>query len=121
MKSTNATGKYVGWKFRRLCSSFGVYQNGLGVSKSAPIPATRYIVLRHGSKDKVVVDIPFREIVGSLMWTANQTRPDIWNAVRAIARFLLDHKPIHCNEVQKILEHLNTTSDSELTFRRDDD
>ena len=30
---------------------------------------------------------PFSELVGSLMWLANQTRPDISNAVRAVARF----------------------------------
>ena len=30
---------------------------------------------------------PFRELVGSLMRLANQTRPDISNAVRAVARF----------------------------------
>ena len=28
----------------------------------------------------------FRELVGCLMWLANQTRPDIANAVRAVAR-----------------------------------
>ena len=32
------------------------------------------------------VDEPFRSLVGHLMWLANQTRPDILNAVRAVAR-----------------------------------
>ena len=63
----------------------------------------------------------FREIVGSLMWIANQTRPDIANAVRAVARFSHDPKPIHYKAAQKILEYLNATSDLGLTFRRDSD
>ena len=29
----------------------------------------------------------FRSLVGPLMWLANQTRPDILNAVRAVARY----------------------------------
>ena len=36
-------------------------------------------------------DVPFREVVGSLMWIASQTRPDISNAVRAVAR--QSHQP----------------------------
>ena len=67
------------------------------------------------------MDVPFREIVGSLMWIANQTRPDIANALRAVARFSHDPKPIHDKAAQKILEYLNATSDLGSTFRRDSD
>ena len=95
--------------------------NRFGVSKSSPIPATPYFNLSHVSKEETVVNIPLREIVGSPMWTANQTRPDIANAVRAVTRFFHDPKPIHYNAAQKILEYLDATSDLGLTFRRDSD
>ena len=66
--------------------------------------------------------VPYREIVGSLMWNANQTRRDIANAVRSIARFSHDPKPIrHKAAHQKILEYLNAAPDLGLTFRRDSD
>ena len=55
-------------------------------------------------------DVPFREIVGSLMWIAKQTRPDIANAVRAIARFSHDPKSIHYEAAQKMRVYLNATS-----------
>ena len=42
------------------------------------------------SDEEIVVDVPFREIVGSLMWIATQTWPDIGNAVRAVVRFSHD-------------------------------
>ena len=42
-----------------------------------------------------MVDVPFHEIVRSLMWIANQTRPDIANAVRAIAWLSHDPKKVH--------------------------
>ena len=53
---------------------------------------------------------PFREMLGSLMWLNNQTRSDISNAVRAVARF--SHAPEH--------KHRKTgvTSDYGVTFQR---
>ena len=49
-----------------------------------------------------MVDANFREIVGSLMWIANQTRPDISNAVRAIAWFSHDPKEVHVKAARKV-------------------
>ena len=69
--------------------------NRFSVSKFNPIPATSSLYLRHVSEEETVVDVRFREIVGSLMWIANQTKPDIANAVRPVARFSHDPKPIH--------------------------
>ena len=95
--------------------------NRFGVSKSSLIPATPSLDLRNVSEE-TVVGVPFREIVGSLMWVANQTRPDIANAVRAIARFCHDPKPIHHKATQTILEYLNSTPDlGPKPIRRDND
>ena len=60
--------------------------NRFVVSKPNLIPASTCLDLRHGSEEETVVDVPFREIVGSLMWIAKKTRLDIANAVRTIAR-----------------------------------
>ena len=68
--------------------------NRFDVSKSSPIPATSSLDLRHVYDEDALTDVPFREIVRSLMWIANLTRPDIANAVLAIARFSHDPKPI---------------------------
>ena len=95
--------------------------NRFDVSKPSPIPATPSLDLTHVSGEETVVDVSFRQIVGSLMWIANQTRPDIADAVRAIARFSHDPKPIHYKSAQKILGYLNATSNLGLTFRRDSD
>ncbi|CAM9978103.1 unnamed protein product [Sphacelaria rigidula] len=68
--------------------------NRSDVSTTSPSPATPSLDLKHASKEETVVDVPFREIVGSLVWIANQTRPDIANAIRAIGRFSHDPKLI---------------------------
>ena len=65
------------------------------------------------------MDVNFREIVGSLMWIANQTRPDISNVLQAIAWFSHDPKDVHVKAARKILEYLSATAHLGLTFRRD--
>ena len=37
------------------------------ISKNSPIPANRFLELRHASKEETVVDVPFSEIVGSMV------------------------------------------------------
>ena len=54
---------------------------------SSPIPVPPSINLRHKSEEETGVDVPFCEIVGNLMCIAN--------AVRSIARFSHDPKPIN--------------------------
>ena len=39
----------------------------------------------------------FRELAGCLMWLANQTRPDIANAVRAVTRYTNSPRKAHWN------------------------
>ena len=56
------------------------------------------------SGEEPAVDVNFREIVGSLMWIANQTTPETSNAVRAIARFSHDPKEVHAKAARKIFE-----------------
>ena len=51
-----------------------------GIPKTSPITASPSLDLRYVSDEEPVVDTNFREIVGSLMWIANQTKPDISNA-----------------------------------------
>ncbi|CAB1104027.1 unnamed protein product [Ectocarpus sp. CCAP 1310/34] len=64
-------------------------------------------------------DVPFREVVGCLMWIACQTRPDISNAVRAVARHSHEPKLSHWKAAQKILNYLLGTAHLSLNFKRD--
>ena len=63
-----------------------------GITKTSPIPASPSLDLRHVSDKEPAVEVGFREIVGSMMCIANQTRPYISNAARAIAWFSHDPK-----------------------------
>ena len=65
-----------------------------GITKTSLIPASPSLNLRCVSDEEPAVDANIREIVGSLMRIANQTRPGISSAVQTIARFSHDPKEV---------------------------
>ena len=64
------------------------------------------------------VDKPFRSLVGHLMWLANQTRPDILNAVRTVARYSHAPKLVHWQAALHVLMYVRFTSGYGITFQR---
>ena len=58
-------------------------------------PLSTGIFLDEYDEDEADGVWPFRELVGSLMWLAHQSRPDILNAVRALSRFAQNPKRNH--------------------------
>ena len=71
--------------------------------------------------DDPVCDKPVRADVGNLIWLGGMTRPDIANAVRAVARQALDPAERHWRVVRKIIVYLNKTKDLGLVFVKDGD
>ena len=65
--------------------------NRFGVKSSSDIPATPGVELGPREEGEPKGDWPYREVMGSLMWPSTMTRPDISNAVRAVARH--SHNP----------------------------
>ncbi|CAB1113036.1 unnamed protein product [Ectocarpus sp. CCAP 1310/34] len=53
------------------------------------------------------------------MWLATQTRPDIANAVRAIAKYCASPKLVHWNAAMDILGYARRTSHFGISFQRD--
>ena len=68
--------------------------------------------------DEPDVEKPFRSLVGHLMWLANQTRPDILNAVRAVARYSHAPKRLHWQAAMHVLMYVRFTSSFRITFQR---
>ena len=66
--------------------------------------------LKQFDADEPDVEEPFRSLVGYLMWLANQTRPDILNAVLAVARYLHAPKLLHWQAAMQILMYVRFTS-----------
>ena len=61
--------------------------------------------------------VPFRSLVGSLLYAALGTRPDIANAVRAVARYSHNPGRKHWKAAQMILRYLARDPDAGIQYR----
>ena len=84
------------------------------VNSKQDVPLRVGVNLEEFDEEERVENWPFRELVGNLMWT----RPDISNAVRAVARYCTAPKVIRWKAALGILEHINETSECDITFER---
>ena len=66
-----------------------------GVTRGKPTHMVVGLRLDEFDQEEAEVQEPFRSLVGYLIWLANQTRPDILNAVRAVARYSHSPKLVH--------------------------
>ncbi|CAB1117587.1 unnamed protein product [Ectocarpus sp. CCAP 1310/34] len=89
---------------------------GVEYGKEIPLPVR--LKLSEFDQDEEVVSWPFRKLIRSLTWLATQTRPDIANAVSAVARYCASPKEVRWREGLGILGYVVRTSDLGITFRR---
>jgi hypothetical protein len=62
----------------------------------------------------------YQSVIGSLVWAAMHTRPDISYSVGVMARFCSNPSEYHCQLVERIFRYLAGTITLGLTFRRDE-
>ena len=95
--------------------------NRYGADAVRDLPASQSADLGPRRNDEPVYDKPVRAAVGSLIWLGGMTRPDIANAVRAVARQAHDPAERQWRVVRKIISYLNKTKDLGLVFVKDGD
>jgi len=61
---------------------------------------------------------PYQELIGSLMYLAICTRPDIAYAVTYLSQFNTCHDSTHWSAAKRILRYLKGTSDLGLTYKK---
>jgi hypothetical protein len=62
----------------------------------------------------------FRAIVGSLMYAVVGTRPDIANAVRAVAKFMSEPTSTHLEAAKRVIKYLLATKEECIVYKRQD-
>ena len=75
------------------------------VTSMTSVPRRVGVRLKEFDEDEKVENSPFRELLGTLMWLSISTRPDISNAVRAVARYCTVPRVIHWKAALDILEY----------------
>lgn len=66
--------------------------------------------------DEIISNVPYQEAVGSLLFIAQATRPDISFAVNNVSRFNKSHTQAHWAAVKRIMRYLKKTMDYKLTY-----
>jgi hypothetical protein len=61
-------------------------------------------------------DLRYSELVGSLMYAALATRPDISSAVATLSKFMSNPAPVHYEAGLRVLRYLKGTKDGKLTL-----
>ena len=89
------------------------------VTSKQSVPFRVGAKLEEFDEDERVENWLFRELVGSLMWLSISTRPDISNAVRAVARYCTAPRAIHWKAALGILEYITGTSERYYISDRD--
>lgn len=67
-------------------------------------------------ENSLVGKVPYQEAIGSLLYLANATRPDISFAVNNLSRFNKNHSEAHWRAVKRIFRYLRGTSNLKLSF-----
>lgn len=97
---------------RRLIDKFAMQD-----AKFSSIPAEPGAYLRKNPESiQSNTNIPYREAVGSLLFAARVSRPDIEYAVNYASQFLDCYSQEHWQFVKKILRYLKGTVDFGITF-----
>lgn len=91
-----------------------------GMQDCKPVnnPASTSIQLTKNmdGNDESESNVPYQEAVGSLLFIAQGTRPDIAQAVNEVSRFNNCHTKSHWTAVKRIMRYLRHTSDAKLTY-----
>jgi Reverse transcriptase (RNA-dependent DNA polymerase) len=69
------------------------------------------------STEELTVDVPYREVIGSLMYLSVATRPDIAAAVCILSKFCNEPKAVHWDALKHVLRYLAGTLEIGLQYR----
>lgn len=87
-------------------------------AKALSVPADPHVTLSPSKiDDEKTNNVPYREAVGSLVFLAAVSRPDIAYAVNSVSKYLNNHNAEHWRSVKRIFAYLRGTVDYGIEYR----
>lgn len=88
------------------------------VGGTSNIPMRNDIKLQRANSDEIedAKGLPYRELVGSLMYLACTTRPDIMFSVSCLARYVAFYGLQHWNEAKRVAKYVSKTRNISLCY-----
>jgi hypothetical protein len=80
---------------------------GMADCSPAPTPAAEHVL--EPAEPGSAPDVPYQEVVGSLLWAALNTRLDIGNAVRALAKHMHCYGDEHWRAAKRTMRYIKGT------------
>jgi hypothetical protein len=89
-----------------------------GVCDSAPVLILMEPGLQLTPAPMLESQFPFRQLLGSLLWTARCTRPDITFAVVYLSHYCSSYSATHFGALKRVLKYLYHTKSVKLVIRQ---
>ncbi|KAF7376711.1 Transcription factor [Mycena sanguinolenta] len=112
---------------RRITMSQATYVDTLAdrfhLTQAQPltVPLDPHVNLYDDNANDERIDMkPYAKLIGSLMYAAIGTRPDVAFAVSLLSRFIVNPKLMHWNAAKHVLRYLISTKNHGLAFGLDD-
>ncbi|KAL0270911.1 UNVERIFIED_CONTAM: hypothetical protein PYX00_008181 [Menopon gallinae] len=89
-----------------------------GMSDCKPVTSPLDVSIRLEKKNEANENLPFRELIGALMWISVATRPDIAYAVSSLSQFNNCFGRTHWTAAKRILRYLKGTMNVGITYEK---
>ena len=92
-----------------------LHQFGMADSRPQPTPLDVHTVPRVNNNTGTRAEFPYREAIGSIVYLATQTRPDLAHAVSVLSRYSNNPSQAHVNAVKRVFRYLAGTRNLGIT------
>lgn len=83
---------------------------------NVPIHPGDRMMRTNDEKNKLEVKVPYRELIGSLIYVSRCTRPDIAFVTSYLSQFNANPEKQHWEKAKQVLRYLKMTKEKRLTF-----
>lgn len=126
---------YVGLQIERTADRINVHQGHyirrkaelLGLCEPTSVSTPLHVTSRYckagvvGGKQEDKTDKPYRQLIGTLMYAANGTRPDIAYAVCSLSRFNDEPRKSHWEAAKRVMRYLAQTDQRGISYAHRDE